>query len=180
MATRREAKPKASKVPPAKKAKTPPPKKATKATPEAPAMVVRSTKSKAKNLPREACPAATGRPLVEVNERQLETLAQIGCTYAEMAAVMGVHPDTLADRFSEQIETWRQGGKASLRKRQWGAALSGDRTMLIWLGKQELGQRDFKSIENTGPNGGPIEISSLTAEERERRILALVTKAEQR
>lgn len=119
------------------------PRDAAKTTKRAAAPRARkSTKSRAKNLPRSETPAKTGRPQVAIDVGQLETLAKIGCTYPEMAAVLRVSEDTLTRRFAAKIKGWHEAGRSSLRRAQWKAALSGDRTMLVWLGKQELGQRD--------------------------------------
>lgn len=125
-----------------------------------------SSKSRAKNLPRDQAPKRTGRPPVAIDEEQLDTLASIGCTYAEMAAVLKVHPDTLAKRFSDRIKEARERGKQSLRRAQWKAALGGDRTMLIWLGKQELGQREPRQeVESMNLN---VDLASLTDAQLER------------
>jgi hypothetical protein len=36
-------------------------------------------------------------------------------------------------------------------------ALEGNVTMLIWLGKQLLGQSDAQTLSHEGPQGGPIQ-----------------------
>ena len=51
--------------------------------------------------------------------------------------------------------------RESLRAAQFKNALDNDHpTLQIWLGKQLLGQRDFKAIEVSGPGGGPISVDS--------------------
>lgn len=92
---------------------------------------------------------------------ELERLALIGCTLAEVAAVFGVTERTVKTRMQEAPyrEAWERGfarGNVSLRRRQFKAAMEGDRTMLVWLGKQRLGQRDV--VEHTGADGGPIAL----------------------
>jgi len=42
---------------------------------------------------------------------------------------------------------------------QWEAAKKGNVTMMIWLGKQLLGQRD--QMEHSGPDGGPVSIARI-------------------
>lgn len=102
--------------------------------------------------------AKTGRPLAKIDPAQVEQLAAIQCSYAEMAAVLGCDPKTLSNRFSQAIEKGREVGKSSLKRAQFKMAMGGNATMLIWLGKQHLGQHDKQSHEVSGPEGGPIEV----------------------
>ncbi len=48
-------------------------------------------------------------------------------------------------------------GRASLRTWQFQAAKAGNTKMLIWLGKQLLGQKDTSKVEQTGPDGRPVQ-----------------------
>lgn len=82
--------------------------------------------------------------------------------------------------FAEYSDQKRAKGKLSLRRKQFQLALSGDRTMLIWLGKQYLGQVDKSEL--TGKNGGPIEKRDVPANDSERaeRAEALLRQAEMR
>jgi len=87
------------------------------------------------------------RPKKQIDEKKLVDLAEIGCTYKEMAASLGCHPDTLHNRFSEQIELARGTGKTVLRRAQMKRALAGGDKMLIHLGKHMLGQSDVVKHE---------------------------------
>lgn len=82
------------------------------------------------------------RPKIEIDEEQVKKLAAINCSLAEMAAVLGCSVDTLGRRFAEVIEEGRSSGKMSLKRKQYEVAMSGNVTMLIWLGKILLEQRD--------------------------------------
>jgi hypothetical protein len=101
-------------------------------------------------------PAKTGRPQAAIEPRLVEQLASIGCTVQEIAAACSCHVDTLRDRFSKEIEKGRENGKTRLRKKQIEIALGGNVTMLIFLGKNMLGQSDAMRTELSGPEGGPI------------------------
>jgi hypothetical protein len=83
-----------------------------------------------------------GRPLIPIDENQVEKLASIMCTMNEIAAFFGCSVDTIENRFSDVIKTGREKGTASLRRMQYQAAEKGNTAMLIWLGKQYLGQAD--------------------------------------
>jgi len=83
-----------------------------------------------------------GRPLANLNEGQILELAKLHCTYKEIAAVMDCSVDTLERRFADLINKGKEQGKKTLRKWQWDLAAKGNLGMLVWLGKQWLGQRD--------------------------------------
>lgn len=95
-------------------------------------------------------PAKKGRPVIELDWTKVGKLCEIHCTEAEIANVMGCSVDTLERRikeyfgitFAEYFDQKAAKGRASLRRKQFAAALRGNTTMLIWLGKQVLGQRD--------------------------------------
>lgn len=99
------------------------------------------------------------RPKIKLDLKQVESLAQIGCTLSEVAAVLGVSLSTVNDRVAkdEAFQTaYKRGtecGKASLRRLQYGAAKKGNVTMMIWLGKQLLGQRDRIETEDGDARG---------------------------
>jgi hypothetical protein len=52
-----------------------------------------------------------------------------------------------------------EGGKMSLRRHQWRALEEGNTTMLVWLGKQYLGQREKNEV--TGADGKDLVITWL-------------------
>lgn len=91
-----------------------------------------------------------GRNLLILNEQGMETiekLASIQCIDEEIASVLGVCVDTLLNRnnkekFEEAKQKGQNIGRVSLRRKQFKAAEAGNVTMLIWLGKQYLGQKE--------------------------------------
>jgi hypothetical protein len=88
------------------------------------------------------------RPFKEpdVSEEVLHRLAAICCTMNEISAVSGLSVDTLERNYADIIKSGREIGKATLRREQYRLAMLGNPTMLIWLGKQLLGQRDKAEI----------------------------------
>lgn len=69
-------------------------------------------------------------------------LAAMGCSNAEIARWFDIDENTLTYNFSTIIAKGREQLKHSLRKAQIKLALSGNATMLIWLGKNILGQSE--------------------------------------
>lgn len=83
-----------------------------------------------------------GRDKVVIPEEQVAQLAQYHCTNKEMADFFGVKLQTFVDNFRDIITKNRLITKQRLRKAQLDLALNGDKTMLIFLGKVILGQRE--------------------------------------
>ena len=84
-----------------------------------------------------------GRPKLDIDPEQVTRLARLHCTMQEMADFFGCHRETLRENFSPQIDKGRSEGNISLRRKQWQMAVEkGNVVMLIWLGKQMLGQRN--------------------------------------
>ncbi|MGK2857550.1 MAG: hypothetical protein ACSLFQ_10120 [Thermoanaerobaculia bacterium] len=84
----------------------------------------------------------TGRPPIKIDAEFVERVAALFCTMQEIAETVGCSVATLERRFAGSIKKGREKGKANLRRHQFLAAQKGNPTMLIWLGKQHLGQTD--------------------------------------
>lgn len=95
--------------------------------------------------------AKMGRKPLEIDENLVRSLAEIQCTMGEMSAILGCHEDTLRERFSGIIKEGKESGKCSLRRAQYKAAMAGNVSMLIWLGKVVLNQREEVSLTSSEP-----------------------------
>jgi hypothetical protein len=116
-------------------------------------------------------PNKGGRPKLEIDGDLVEKLAGIGCPNKEIAAIVGCSVDTLDRNFAEVIAKGRENGKTRLRKKQIEVALAGNVTMLIFLGKNMLGQSDKQEI--SGPDGTPVMQLPLSTEQ-DKNLSALV------
>ncbi len=93
-----------------------------------------------------------GRPKkYNLDTDQIEKLAAFGCTNTEIASFFGCGESLIRKSYSEFLTKGRDKGKMRLRQLQWKAAESGNVTMLIFLGKQILGQTDKTEVEFTKP-----------------------------
>ena len=93
-----------------------------------------------------------GRPKkYDIDPEKVEQLAGFGCTNKEISSFFGCSADLIEKTYSEFLIKGRQKGNIRLRQLQWRAAESGNTTMLIWLGKQMLGQTDKQEIEHIRP-----------------------------
>ena len=84
---------------------------------------------------------------------KVEQLAGFGCTNREIASFFDCSETTLTRNYGDFLIKGREKGKIRLRQLQWRAAERGNTTMLIWLGKQVLGQSE--KTEHSWEN--PIE-----------------------
>ena len=83
-----------------------------------------------------------GRNATVVPPDEVEHLASLGCTDAEIARYHGVKEDTLRRHFEEYLARGRHQLRTTLRQAQLRVALEGNPTMLIWLGKNLLNQNE--------------------------------------
>lgn len=82
-----------------------------------------------------------------IDNEQLELLASYGCTNAEIAAMARISVRTLQRSYLEYVDRGRVNLAMSLRRKQTQMALEGNVAMLIWLGKQYLGQSERQSTD---------------------------------
>tara|TARA_R110002096_G_scaffold241373_1_gene433335 strand:+ start:92 stop:484 length:393 start_codon:yes stop_codon:yes gene_type:complete len=122
---------------------------------------------KGKDKPKKKGP---GRPKVNIDFDNLDQLLALQCTLEEVAFFFNVSPDTVQRRirslkkltFSQYFKLRSAGGQTSIRRQQFAEALNGSVPMLIWLGKQYLGQADKKETEITELK--PIRVLDLAEE----------------
>ena len=101
-------------------------------------------------------PKVMGRPKIEINWDQFNKLCGLQCTQLEIASYFDCSEDTIERRvkevhgvtFAVYFAQKRGAGKIALRRKQYEAALAGNVTLLIWLGKQYLGQMDKQETVN--------------------------------
>ena len=87
----------------------------------------------------------------DIDKTQVEKLASYGCTVREVANFFGCSEDLIKKSYSQFMTKGKDSGKIRLRKLQWNAAEKGSTPMLIWLGKQVLGQTDKQELTEIKP-----------------------------
>jgi hypothetical protein len=103
------------------------------------------------------------RPRKQIDTKLVTGLAGIGCTVAEIAVLCGCSKATLDRRYASAIEKGRANLNMSLKRQQVEIAKAGNVTMLIWLGKQYLGQSDKQEVETHGDNSLTVVEEIVTA-----------------
>lgn len=102
--------------------------------------------------------AKMGRPKKPIDWTQFDKMAAIHCTQQEIASMFSMTIETLNERCKEEngktfLEHYTEksaNGKMSIRRRQYELAMKGNVVMLIWVGKNWLGQTDKKELRHMG------------------------------
>jgi hypothetical protein len=97
-----------------------------------------------------------GRPKILLSPKEFRKLCSLQCTLAEIADFFDVSEDTVERRcqewfmstFADAFKKYSAGGRQSLRRAQFKFAYKGNTALLIFLGKQYLGQRDVPELGN--------------------------------
>ena len=76
----------------------------------------------------------------------IDKLAYVGHKTVTIAVALGLNEETLKAHYSVRMAKKRVEGKIALKQLQLKAAKDGNVTMLIWLGKNELGQTDKNDV----------------------------------
>ena len=107
------------------------------------------------------------RPEKEFDWSKLDAILQYGACLSDCADIMGVSEDTVLRRIKKEFDsdfaTYRIKKMSKMRiglsRKQIEVAMSGNVTMLIWLGKQYLGQSDKQEVMQSG--GQTIKIEKI-------------------
>ena len=117
-----------------------------------------------------------GRKKIEIDWNVVDEKLSHFCNGTEVAAFLGMHEDTLYKRIEEKYKMGfsayraqkRAKGEMILRELQLKSAKEGNTSMLIWLGKQYLGQTDKTDHTSRGETIRPLEITVANKETGER------------
>ena len=90
------------------------------------------------------------RPKLDIDTERVEMLASFGCSTIEIARLHNCDESTIRLRFKNELERGRENMKIKLRQLQWKQAENGNTSLLIFLGKQYLGQSDRNELELVG------------------------------
>lgn len=105
-----------------------------------------------------------GRPKHPIDWDRVIKMTMAGATGASIAHDLGIKPDLLYDRiktdqgldFSTFQVLHRMRGDDMLKLKQFELAMKGDKSMLIWLGKNRLKQRDRHELTNSDGAAIPV------------------------
>ena len=127
-------------------------------------------------------PVKRGRPEANIDWNMVNKMLQAHCTGTGIASLLGICPETLYDAclkkhkllFSDYSQLKKSEGKELLRQKQFSVAMNGEKSMLIWLGKQYLEQADkLETVMTTVevPEDEVIEAAMNAAFEADRKSL---------
>ena len=86
-----------------------------------------------------------------IKGEEVQKLSKFGMTNVEIADFFGCDESLIRKSYSEYVTKGRAEMKLRLRQLQWKSAEKLNAVMLIWLGKQMLGQSDIPVGEDSHP-----------------------------
>jgi hypothetical protein len=109
-----------------------------------------------------------GRKKIKIDWGKVEKWIMAGSNGQQVAAALGIHYDTLASAcereqnslFSEYMQSKREKGNNLLLNKQYELAMKGDKSMLIFLGKVRLNQKETQNINVTGNKAPSITFTT--------------------
>lgn len=111
-----------------------------------------------------------GRPPAQIDWDMVDNFLKAQCDGVGIASYFGVAPDTLyrltKERYNIGFDDYRRQKQSEgcelLRAKQFQSAMAGDKTMLVWLGKQYLHQREKTDVTTDGEkiNLPPVIVDS--------------------
>lgn len=112
---------------------------------------------------------------INIDWNKVDNALMAGASGQEIAALLGIHYNTLVNKvrdekncdFCEYKAQKRAKGDSILRAKQFDSALNGSIPMQIWLGKNRLGQTDKKEVVSENKNTNTFDLSNLTDEQLE-------------
>jgi hypothetical protein len=98
------------------------------------------------------------RPEKPIDWEKVDALLLAGCLGTEIAAYFDMHHETFYNRIQDKYKMGftayssqkKMHGDSLLRHAQYKKALKGDNTMMIWLGKNRMGQKEHQ--DSSPPN----------------------------
>lgn len=82
------------------------------------------------------------KPEVKISKKQIQFFGEKGVPWTDIEKFYNVDRITLMRNYMDAYEKGQANINIALRSKQIELALSGNPTMLIWLGKQKLGQTE--------------------------------------
>ncbi len=157
---------------------------APRSLPHAPHQKGLVTKAKARKHGRgkgtTRLPRRKGQRKIQIDIDSVRPLIALGVSNETIADCLGICRDTLAKRLVEDAklrEEWdRLKGERKRNVYAWltRAASRGNARVLLHLAAHELGQTPVRSIELSGPNGGPIEVNREMQPLLERKLMEFI------
>lgn len=107
-------------------------------------------------------------PDATFSHRTVQRMAMQGSSDKTIARLLGIETKALRLEAHDALELGRTVYIFLLEHRQFTGGMAGDRSMLVWLGKQKLGQSDKIAVDATVHDGGPAEKARSVSAVREK------------
>ena len=102
----------------------------------------------------------------EEGRRQVEDMSGYGVRQEVICKVMRVSLPTLHKYYRDDLDAGDGKAQAAIGKALFDKAMAGNTAALIFLAKVRLGFKETSRVENTGTDGGPIQVKEEDVRER--------------
>ena len=124
------------------------------------------------------------RPEKPIDWDRVERLLMADCTGVEIAPHFNMHPHTFYDRvqekynmrFTDYCAEKKSHGDSLIKEAQFEEAVARNNTMMVWLGKQRLGQKE--NHDQAAPNNDQM-LGDILAEVKSMKNLTEIAQTEQ-
>jgi hypothetical protein len=90
--------------------------------------------------------------------KQVEQASGLGLPHDQICALIGISDETLRKYYKSELGIGKAKASAQVAKTLFNKAQSGDTTALIWWTKAQMRWAETQRHENTGAEGGPVEL----------------------
>ena len=106
------------------------------------------------------------KPKIQIDLKQVESLAANGLTQEQIACALGISESTLTKRkkentdFTDAIKRGKAKGIALVTNKLMESIKGGNMTGMIFFLKTQAGWKETNVQEHTGANGGAIQVNT--------------------
>ena len=105
----------------------------------------------------------THKPTDETR-KTVSAMCAYGVPQEDIAAVVGCNHETLRKYYRDELDVSMAKANSKIAEKLYQKAMQGDTAcMIFWLKTRAKWAETFKN-EHSGPNGGPVAVSNVTAQ----------------
>lgn len=94
---------------------------------------------------------------------EVKALAAVGVREDEISKYVGIAPATLRKHYRDELDKAHIQANANVARALYTQATSGNTAAAIFWMKARAGWREKVALEHSGPDGGPMQVTTIDA-----------------